>query len=111
MTEQHAISAQEALAVKVFCLLVEEELQTLGEQRAFCYAVADLLVAALDEREKLRAACENAEQTLRNLSLGFLTGDAARIALNEANNLHIALEEGGENHDNPLYQVSRDVDK
>ncbi len=37
-------------------------------------------------------ACESAEQTLRNLATGFLTGDGAEIACNEAGNLHNVLK-------------------
>jgi len=89
MTEQHAMSAREALDYLV------ERLQTQYATHQFDSVLPHaipILTAALDEREKLQTACENAEQTLRNLSLGFLTGDLAQIALNEANNLHIALK-------------------
>ena len=56
-------------------------------------ASLNTLSAALDERDSLRKACENAEQTLRNLASGFLTGNTAVIASNEADNLRAAMEE------------------
>lgn len=40
----------------------------------------------------LRAALERAEQTVRNLGNGELTGDSKQIALNEARNIRQALE-------------------
>lgn len=40
---------------------------------------------------RLLDRCRVAEQTLRNLGAGFLTGNAAQIALNEAANLRAAI--------------------
>ncbi len=51
-------------------------------------------VPALDTLRECVEACERAEQTLRNLATGFLTGDCAEIAHNEAGNLHNALKGG-----------------
>ena len=49
-------------------------------------------IPALDTLRKCVEACESAEQTLRNLATGFLTGDCAEIAHNEAGNLYNALK-------------------
>lgn len=46
---------------------------------------------AVDQRDDLLEACEGAEQTLRNLATGSLTGDLAQIARNEAVNLQAAI--------------------
>ena len=46
---------------------------------------------APDQDAALLAALKQAEQTLNNLALGWLTGDAKIIAINEADNLHTAL--------------------
>jgi len=43
------------------------------------------------KNERLVAALEHSEQTLRNLGNGMLTGDAKTIALNEARNICNAL--------------------
>ena len=40
----------------------------------------------------LLAACESAEQALRNLATGFLTNDGAEIAHNEAGSLRTVLD-------------------
>lgn len=48
---------------------------------------ADLIATA----PELLEACERAEQTIRNLGNGFLSGDAKEIAINEANNLRAAI--------------------
>ena len=42
---------------------------------------------------KFRRALERAEQTIRNLGNGFLTGDGQTIALNESTNIMNVLEE------------------
>lgn len=39
----------------------------------------------------LLKACERAEQTIRNLGYGFLSGDGQCVALNEARNLRAAI--------------------
>ena len=51
-------------------------------------------VTALTILQLCVEACESAEQTLRNLATGFLTGDGAEIAHNEAGNLYNALKGG-----------------
>ena len=45
-----------------------------------------------DPQEAIRAGLQSAEQTLRILGMGFLAGDAATIALDEASNLAHILE-------------------
>ena len=49
-------------------------------------AERDAQIAALTE------ALKRAEQTMRNLSVGFLTGDGREIAFNEATNMREALQ-------------------
>ncbi|OGC90203.1 MAG: hypothetical protein A2W25_15475 [candidate division Zixibacteria bacterium RBG_16_53_22] len=50
------------------------------------------LTAAAAREAKLRTAIERAEQTLRNLANGDLSGDAQVIAMNESDNLRDALK-------------------
>jgi len=47
---------------------------------------------AIDTLRACVDACKSAEQTLRNLATGFLTGDGTEIAHNEARNLYNALK-------------------
>jgi len=49
------------------------------------------LIAAAPTIPALRTAIQSAEQTLRNLGTGFLTGDPATIALSAAANLSAAI--------------------
>ena len=57
---------------------------------------AEFIVKAVNAHDDLVAELASAEQTLRNLAVGDLTGDSAEIARNAAANIRavIALAEG-----------------